>query len=40
MRECGLEGSDYHRHDPHPNANGYQKICRRVVQIVRGLPTT
>ena len=40
MRECGLEGSDYHRHDPRPNANGYQKIRRCVAQIVRALPTT
>ena len=40
MRECGLEGSDYHRHDPRPNANGYQKIRRCVAQIVRGLRTT
>jgi hypothetical protein len=39
MRECALEGSDYYRHDPHPNANGYQKIRRCVAQIVRGLPT-
>ena len=40
MKECDLEGSDYYRHDPHPTANGYQKIRRCVTQIVRGLPTT
>jgi hypothetical protein len=40
MRECGLEGSDYHPHDPHPNADGYRKIRRCVAQIVRRLPTT
>jgi len=40
MKECGLEGSDYHRYDQHPNANGYQKIRRCVAQIVRGLRTT
>jgi hypothetical protein len=25
--ECGLTGSDYHRHDSHPTAEGYAKIA-------------
>ena len=37
---CGLGAADYHIHDGHPNARGYDKIARCVGDVVRDMTAT